>query len=66
MEWKTSRLAPPPHMVVADDAAAEQELARLTKANTLNNQLQTAQVFAVMSEPGLPLPPVLRPAGARW
>ncbi|KAJ7109005.1 hypothetical protein C8R43DRAFT_962704 [Mycena crocata] len=66
LDWKTSRLAPPPYMVVADDAAAEEELARLTKANTLNNQRQTAQVFATMSEPGLPLPPVLRPAGARW
>ncbi|KAJ7154840.1 hypothetical protein C8R43DRAFT_949806 [Mycena crocata] len=65
LEWKTSRLAPPPYMVVADDAAAEEALARLTKANTLNIQRQTAQVFAAMSEPGLPLPPVVRPAGAR-
>ncbi|KAJ7109004.1 hypothetical protein C8R43DRAFT_962703 [Mycena crocata] len=65
LDWKTSRLAPPPHMVVADDAAAEQEFARLTKANTLKNQRQTAQVFAAMSEPGLSLPPVRRPAGAR-
>ncbi|KAJ7175080.1 hypothetical protein C8R43DRAFT_975848 [Mycena crocata] len=60
------KIAPPPHVAGADDAAAaaDDALARLT---TPKNQRQTAHVkFADMSEPGLSLPPVLRSAGARW
>ncbi|KAJ7729785.1 hypothetical protein B0H16DRAFT_1734084 [Mycena metata] len=63
-------IAPPPaaHIAAADNAAhsAEDALFHVTATNTLKNQRRAAQVFEKPDMVAPPLPPILRPAGARW
>ncbi|KAJ7916158.1 hypothetical protein B0H13DRAFT_1871414 [Mycena leptocephala] len=63
-------IAPPPpaYTAWADNAIPESEYARLhiTRTNTLKNQRRGVQVFAKPSVVETPLPPILRPDGARW
>ncbi|KAJ7020175.1 hypothetical protein C8F04DRAFT_1196998 [Mycena alexandri] len=63
-------IAPPPsaHIAAVENAAhsAEDALFHVTATNTLKNQRRAAQVLEKPDMVAPPLPPILRPAGARW
>ncbi|KAJ7601943.1 hypothetical protein DFH06DRAFT_1351818 [Mycena polygramma] len=64
---RISRLAPPPPAYIARASQSmskdEGALFRLTGENTWHNKLASQRSVA---EAGAPLPPILRPEGARW
>ncbi|KAJ6568948.1 hypothetical protein B0H19DRAFT_1065729 [Mycena capillaripes] len=79
LSTETPIAAPPPAYTAGSTLSAEDALLRITRANTLRNSIPCdsivgAQVFAAppsaIAPPNFtaetPLPPILRPVGARW
>ncbi|KAJ6568952.1 hypothetical protein B0H19DRAFT_1256642 [Mycena capillaripes] len=72
LSTETPIAAPPPVYTAGGTLSAEDALLRITRANTLRNSIPRASIVGAQvsvaphSTAEAPLPPILRPAGARW